>query len=96
MPALFYFLFMQAQIAGNILRRLFSKNIKFYSPINPVTYIAIHTPDARNEKTVAKYGKNLKDPSSPKLMSASTNATNATNIDETPALPKYMLPAPLC
>ena len=31
MPALFYFLFMQAQIAGNILRRLFSKNIQFYS-----------------------------------------------------------------
>ena len=40
------------------------------------------------------YGNSLKDSSSRRLITASTTATSATSMEDTPALPRYMLPFP--
>lgn len=53
-----------------------------------------HVPAAKTDATVPNVGKSLNDSSSFKLIIDIASATNASIMDVTPALPKYILPAP--
>ena len=57
-------------------------------------YNIIQIPIIKVEQIPAKYGNNLNEFSSFKLFIETENATIDNSIDDTPALPKYILPAP--
>ena len=46
------------------------------------------------EDSKSENGNSLKDSSSRRLITASTTATSASSMEDTPALPRYMLPFP--